>query len=142
VLKALLDTNQLVSSLLAPQGLQRRLVDAWRARAFLLVLVPGQVEEVGEVLVRPKITKKYRVTPGDRHELLELLRAEALLLPHERAPGVCRDPDDDYSLGCAAAGSADYLVTGDDDLLAVGRYRDVLIVDARTFLAVLSAHLE
>ncbi len=139
MLKALLDTNQFVSSLLAPQGLQRRLVDAWRERAFVLLLVPGQVEEIGEVLVRPKIARKYRVAPDDRQALLELLRAEAILLPHEPAPGVCRDPDDDYSLGCAASGGADYLVTGDDDLLAVGRYRDVVIVDARAFLAVLSA---
>jgi len=119
VLKALLDTNQLVSSLLAPEGLQQRLVDAWRARAFVLLMVPGQVEEVGEVLVRPKIERKYRLTPGDRHALLELLRAEAVLLANEPAPGVCRDPDDDYLLGCAASGGADYLVTGDDDLLTV-----------------------
>ena len=138
MLKALLDTNQLVSSLLAPHGLQRRLIDEWRARAFVILVVPGQVEEVGEVLVRPKITKKYRITPGNRQAFLGLLRAEAVLLPHEAAPGICRDRDDDYLLGCASSGGADYLVTGDDDLLAVRQYGDVVIVDARTFLAVLS----
>jgi putative PIN family toxin of toxin-antitoxin system len=142
VLKALPDTNQLVSSLLGTRGLQRQLIDAWRGRAFLLMLVPGQVEEVAEVLSRPKIAKKYRIAPGDRDAFLQLLSAEAALLPHEPAPGVCRDPDDDYLLGCAAAGGADYLVTGDDDLLAVRQYRDVAIVDARTFLAVLSAEHE
>ena len=103
------------------------------------MLVPGQVEEVAEVLSRPKIAKKYRIAPGDRDAFLQLLSAEAALLPHEPAPGVCRDRDDDYPLGCAAAGGADYLVTGDDDLLAVRQYRDVAVVDARTFLAVLSA---
>ena len=41
-------------------------------------------------------------------------------------------------LGCAASGGADYLVTGDDDLLAVRQYRDVVIVEARAFLTVLS----
>jgi putative PIN family toxin of toxin-antitoxin system len=139
VLKALPDTNQLVSSLLSARGLQRQLVDAWRSRAFVLMLVPGQVEEVAEVLSRPKIARKYRVAPSDRDAFLHLLRAEAALLPHEPAPRVCRDPVDDYLLGCAAAGGADYLVTGDDDLLALRQYRDVAIVDARTFLAVLSA---
>jgi predicted nucleic acid-binding protein len=49
--------------------------------------------------------------------------------------GVCRDPDDAYLLGCAASGGVDYLVT---DLLAVGRYYGVRIVDARQFLSVLS----
>lgn len=137
--KALLDTNQLVSSLLSSQGLQRRLIDAWRARSFVLLLAPGQIEEIGDVLARPKITKTYRIAPGDRDGLFELLRAEALQLPHAAAPGVCRDPDDDYLLGCAALGGADYLVTGGDDLLAVGQYRDVVILDARTFMALLGA---
>lgn len=105
----------------------------------MLTLVPGQIEKVAEVLSRPKIAKKDRIAPGDRDAFLQLLSAEAALLPHEPAPGVCRDPDDDYLLGCAAAGGADYLVTGDDDLLAVRQYRDVAIVDARTFRAVLSA---
>jgi putative PIN family toxin of toxin-antitoxin system len=138
VVKALLDTNQLVSSLLNAHGLQRQLVDAWRRRAFMLLTGPGQAEEVGEVLGRPKTAKKYRVMPGDRVALVELLRSESVLAPHTAPPGVSRDPDDDYLLGCAAAAGADYLVTGDDDLLSVGQYRAVAIVDARTFLGVLS----
>ena len=139
MLRVLLDTNLLVSSLLTAGGVQEQLMDEWRRRAFVLFLARGQVEEVAEVLGRPKIAKKYSIAPGDRQALLELLRTEAVLLPDEHAPGVCRGPDDDYLLGCAAAGGVDYLVTGDADLLAVGRYRGVTIVDARQFLGVLSA---
>jgi putative PIN family toxin of toxin-antitoxin system len=51
----------------------------------------------------------------------------------------CRDPDDDSLLGSAAAGGVEYLVTGDDDLLSLGQYQEVAIVDARHFLAVLAA---
>ncbi len=142
MLKALLDTNQLVSSLLSARGLQRQLIEAWRGRSFVPLVVPGQIEEVAEVLVRPKIAKKYRIAPDDRHAFLELLRAEAILLSHEPAPRVCRDRDDDYLLGCAASDGADYLVTGDDDLLAVRQHGDVVIVDARAFLAILSAQEE
>ena len=139
MLRVLLDTNQLVSSLLTAGGVQEQLMDEWRHRAFVLFLARGQVEEVAEVLGRPKIAKKYSITPGDRQALLDLLRTEAVLLPDVHAPGVCRDPDDDYLLGCAAAGGVDYLVTGDADLLAVGRYRGVTIVDGRQFLGVLPA---
>jgi hypothetical protein len=57
----------------------------------VLILAPGQIEEVGEVLSRPKIVNKYRIVPGDRHAFLGLVSAEALLLPHGQAPGVCRD---------------------------------------------------
>jgi putative PIN family toxin of toxin-antitoxin system len=139
VLKALLDTNQLVSSLLSTQGPQAQRIDAWRQRAFVLGMVLGQVEEVAEVLGRPKIARKYRILAADRQALLQLLRSEAILLPVGPAPGVCRDPDDDYLLGSAAAGGMEYLVTGDHDLLSVGQYREVAIVDARHFLAVLAA---
>lgn len=137
MLRVVLDTNQLVSSLLTARGLQRRLVDEWRKRSFLLLVGPEQIEELGEVLGRPKIARKYRVSAADRSGLIELLRSEAILLPGSKAPGVCRDPDDDRLLGSAAAGGADYLVTGDEDLLSVGRFGAVEILDARSFFAVL-----
>ena len=49
-----------------------------------------------------------------------------------------RDPDDDYLLGCAGAGGANYLVTGDDELLAVSRHRALIILRPREFLAILA----
>lgn len=138
MLRVLLDTNQLISSLVSTRGPQRELVDAWRRRAFLLLLTAEQLEEVREVLGRPKIARKYRISPADRQAFLDLLRAEVILLPDEPAPGVCRDPDDDHLLGCAAAGGVEYLVTGDRDLLSVRRFRETSIVDARAFLGLLS----
>ena len=80
MLRVVLDTNQLVSSLLSTQGLQHHLIDAWRRRAFLLLLVPGQIDEVAEILSRPKIKKKYRIDPGDREAFLQLFRLDAFLL--------------------------------------------------------------
>lgn len=139
MLRVLLDTNQLVSSLLTSRGLQRELIDAWRRRAFALLVAPGQVEEVEQVLTRPKIAKKYPITRGDRERFLELLRGEGILLPSHERPNVCRDRDDDDLLGCAAAGEADYLVTGDEDLLSLGAYRGVTVVRARVFLSILDS---
>lgn len=55
-----------------------------------------------------------------------------------QGPGVCRDPDDDHLLASAEAGRADYLVTGDEDLLAIGHYRNLTIISAREFLTILS----
>jgi len=137
VVNALLDTNQLVSSLLSAHGPQGQLVDAWRRRAFVLFLAPGQIDVVANVLARPKITKKYRVSAGDRHAFIDLLHAETIIAPHEDRPGVCRDPEDDYLLGCAAAAGVEYLVSGDADLLVIRQYREVVIVDARHFLGLL-----
>ncbi len=135
----MLDTNQLVSSLLSTRGPQRSLIDAWRRREYLLLVAPGQIDEVGEVLARPKIKKKYPIPPAEQDAFLHLLRQDALLLPHAPGPGVCRDPDDDHLLACAEAGGADYLVTGDEDLLAIGHYRNLTIISAREFLTLLSS---
>lgn len=138
MLKVVLDTNQLVSSLLSTRGLQRQLIDSWRAAMFLLMLGPGQVEETGEVLSRSRLSKKYAISPEDREAFLELLRTDALVLTEAPPAGVCRDPDDDLLLGCAASAGADFLVTGDQDLLVVGRFRETRIVRAREFLTLLS----
>lgn len=48
--------------------------------------------------------------------------------------GVCRDPDDDCILECALKAGAQFIVTGDHDLLVLGEYRGCRIVTAREYL--------
>lgn len=48
--------------------------------------------------------------------------------------GVCRDPNDDMVLECAALAHADVIVSGDKDLLAVGEYQRIRILTPRAFL--------
>lgn len=47
--------------------------------------------------------------------------------------GICRDPDDDSVLACAVAAAADYLVSGDKDLLVLDSCRGVRIIAPRAF---------
>ncbi|MGH2534243.1 MAG: putative toxin-antitoxin system toxin component, PIN family [Thermomicrobiales bacterium] len=53
-------------------------------------------------------------------------------------PPISRDPNDDKFLATALAAHADFLVTEDNDLLVLGDYQGVRIVDARTFLSLLA----
>ena len=46
---------------------------------------------------------------------------------------ICRDADDDNVLACALAAKADYLVTGDSDLLIIGIFRGIKIITPREF---------
>ena len=71
------------------------------------------------------------------HSSLVLLAvlADPPLLP---AP-VSRDPDDDHVLACALAAGAALIVSGDDDLLALGTFRDIPILAAREALDLITA---
>jgi predicted nucleic acid-binding protein len=52
---------------------------------------------------------------------------------------VVDDPDDDKVIECAVVGKADYIVTGDRHLLALGQYGNISIVKAAQFISILSA---
>ena len=54
--------------------------------------------------------------------------------PVELVEPICRDPDDDKVLAAAIGGDADLIVSGDDDLLALGNYRSIEILSARDVL--------
>ncbi|MBI3353653.1 MAG: putative toxin-antitoxin system toxin component, PIN family, partial [Nitrospirae bacterium] len=52
---------------------------------------------------------------------------------------VCRDADDDKFIACAVSASADFIVTGDKDLLDIGRRQSVRILGASDFLRILKS---
>ena len=62
--------------------------------------------------------------------------SEVVELP-ETIPCICRDLDDDRVIACAAAGKADVIVSGDDDLLKLEQVGDVPILTAVQFLDLL-----
>lgn len=61
------------------------------------------------------------------------------LVPVQAQVSVCRDPDDDKFIGCAMDGRCLYVVSGDKDLLTVGRHQGVRIVTVAEFLEICAA---
>lgn len=55
------------------------------------------------------------------------------------AVSACRDPDDNRILEAAVAGQADFIVSGDADLLSMGTFRGIRIVSVADFLAQLDS---
>jgi predicted nucleic acid-binding protein len=62
-----------------------------------------------------------------------------MVKPEPLPKRVCRDPDDDVVLATAVAGRADFIVTGDDDLLVLKRFRGIRILSPRQVLEMLHA---
>jgi len=87
------------------------------------------------VLGRPYFAA--RLTSEERESFLASIRGAAKRKrPDKTVSGIAPDAEDDLVLGTAVAANAEYLVTGDKGLLAIGTYRGVRIVTAEDFLRV------
>ncbi|MDQ3700403.1 MAG: putative toxin-antitoxin system toxin component, PIN family [Chloroflexota bacterium] len=142
-LKAVVDTNLFVSALITRSGIPNALILAWRARRFQLLMSPAIRQEISTVLRRPRMRQRYGLAEEEMSTLLQLIDRRAIpVLLSTILPVTVRDPKDEMVLAAAIAGSADYLVTGDADLLVLhgdSRLGDLQIVTPRQFLERLAA---
>lgn len=82
--------------------------------------------------LRRHLGRAFRMPGPQADEIVAFVRESSELVVPARVPAkACRDPDDLPVLGTAVAGQADLLVTGDRDLLALGRHAGVPIVTPR-----------
>ena len=134
--RVVLDTNVFVSSLLIKAGLPAQVLDAWRARRYLLVTSPALIAEIRATLQYPRLRRKYPLTDEEIEHLVALLERDALVVPGdaEAVGAIPQDPADEIVLACALDGQADLIVSGDRHLLGLGTYRGIPIVTVRAFL--------
>jgi len=138
-IKAVLDTNVLVSSLVSQHGPPRHALDAWLEGLYTLVTSLYLVEELIHVLSYPRIARQVHLEEDELAAILAALLSQAEVTPGQlRLPGVTRDPKDDAVVACAVEGEADYIVSGDQDLLVLGRYETVQVVTPRQFVDILA----
>ncbi len=119
-MRIVLDTNVLISGLMYPDSVPGKIVTAWREAQFDVVCTLQQLQEIGRVLSYPKIQKVLQWGPETIERFLEqlLLRVE-LAEVDESVDERLRDPSDSPILTGLVASKADFLVTGDGDLLAL-----------------------
>lgn len=136
----LIDTNVWVSAFLNPLGAPARVCQAWQDGHFQVVISLPLLEELADVLTRPRLTRKYAIDFEDVQALLRLLTEQGQMMFPAGTLKICRDPDDDIVLETALLGQATHVVTRDDDLKADAelveqlRARGVQVVSVQTFL--------
>lgn len=136
MLRVVIDTVVFVRSLINPYGRWGALIFEYADEYRLFVSEPVLVE-ILEVLARPELTRKFRSLRGlNRKKVLDLL-AQANVVELPTIFSVSRDPKDDKFLATARAAKAQYLVSEDRDLLDLGEYEEVKIVNALQFLRIL-----
>lgn len=139
MIRAVLDANIYVSALIRPQGppgrILRRLVEN---QAFQLIGSNAIFDEVRRSVNYPRVR---RYLPLRTEEIDRWIIALALVAePTEgrlKLRAVEKDPEDDKYLAAALEGHAEYVVSGDSDLLELHEYKNVTIVTAREFLSVI-----
>jgi putative PIN family toxin of toxin-antitoxin system len=128
------DTNVYISALLW-NGISHRLLRLAEAGELAFITTPAVMEELREVLGRPEFRFRLAALDTSVAELMESLLSVVEViqdLPIESV--VERDPDDDKIVGCALAAQAEWIVSGDDHLLSLQRYKGVSMVTPRQFL--------
>ena len=132
-MKIVLDTNVFVSSFFG--GNPRRIIDLWKTGEVILCLTPPVIEEYVAVLERLGLAGEPEL-----EELLSLFARGNNVLFSSKTPKLAvvqADPADDKFIECAAAHKAEYIVTGDKTLLAIGAYMRIKIVNPADFLKLL-----
>ena len=128
-MRAVFDTNVLVAAFVA-EGLCSKLLMRGRKKQFHLIVCPAILQEFDRVLI-----KKFSATRIEARGALRIVSEaiQSVVHPSQSVQSVCRDPDDDAILACALEAGADYLVTGDADLLDLKIFKGIRIVPPRDF---------
>ncbi len=136
--RVVLDTNVVLQGLVFTRGTSVALRQACQAARFTPLASQATAAELIRVLAYPK----FRLSPEEQQDLLgdSLPYCETVRMPNPPpATPLCRDPLDTPFLELALAGKADFLVTGDRDLLALAGVLTCPIVNAEAFLRTLES---
>ena len=132
-LRVVLDTNVLVSGLAYPGSVPGRIVSTWRDGGLDVVLSRYILDELSRVLPR---LERIHMTPAEIRDLVDSLLFIADVVEPDGVPDAkLRDPADQAVLLTLAASKADYLITGDRDLLALAGRLPFSILSPAEFLA-------
>lgn len=113
---AVIDTNVWVSAFLNPVGFPARLVKAGKDGAFLIVSALPLLDELHDVLLRPRVMKIRQATAAEVETFVTSIGAVVQLVPVSGDLKLCRDPDDDIVLETAIRGNATCVVSRDEDV--------------------------
>jgi len=131
-MNVVLDANVFISAIIRggiPQDVIIRIAD----RSDRLFITDEIVAEIEKVLVRPM----FGLSAEEVEEKITRIKKDGTMVavsPLHRVKDACRDLKDNIYLECALAAGADYIITGDKDLLVLKEYGGVKIVNARSYL--------
>ena len=131
-IRVVLDTNVIISAALFPLSLPGQVFEVVRNQGSLLMSA-DVLAEIDDVLNRPRFDRY--LSSMLRLEFIDGLEQIANTVEITLAIVACRDPKDDKFLELAVNGQANFIVSGDSDLLELSPFRGIPVVPPRSFLA-------
>lgn len=133
------DVQALVQAAISSRGAAGALIASWQRGETVLIACEEIISEYENVLRRSHIQKRFvHITDHTITTSADVLRKRAVLVTTTEVPPVIsEDPDDDVVLACAVAGNAEYIVSRDRHLSALGTYQGIPIVSTEAFAAIL-----
>jgi hypothetical protein len=130
--RVVLDTNILISGLILSSSKSQQVFDLVTENEILLIS-ENTFQEIYQTFRRSKFDQYLSLEK--RLGFLATLREKAQLIDiQEEKIIVCRDPKDDKFLELAVNGQADFIITGDEDLLVFNTFRNIEIITVNEFL--------
>jgi len=137
-IKAVLDTNVIVSGIISPKGAPRKILELAIDGKFKVLSSPSINKEVLMVLCRKSIYSKYNLTEEIINAISDFLYETTILTDETYNLQIIKeDPQDNIFINCAVEGKANYIVTGDKHLLSLKNYSKIEIVSPTRFLQIL-----
>ena len=132
-MRVVIDTNVLISAVIKPQNRLGMVIVRLRKGDYVLLYSEELLDELTEVMARPKL-RKYCLNPETAGAVIDSILAKGEKVKLMTVFDICRDPDDNLLLALAVDGDADYIVSGDQDLLDLMKVQVIPIITPAKFL--------
>lgn len=130
MLRIVLDTNVLVSAIIR-NGKPRKLLQMGIDGKYAILMSKATLDELSEVIQRPK----FKMTSGD---IVRIVSALVETCKNVRVTSnfevIKNDPDDNVIINTAHDGNADYIVSGDKDIMDIKNFKKIKIVSVNEML--------
>ena len=131
-MRVVIDTNVLISALFWP-GKPKQLFNQVRRGKITFLTSEMLLAELKEVLTR--VDKPFTLSAEESERVLVAIRNLAEIIEPHTLVQACRDDADNRILECALDGQADWIVTGDSDLLDLKSFQEIKIAAVADFLS-------
>lgn len=138
-MKAVLDSGILVSAFLTPKGISADILRLARKELFQVYLCNEILEEIKRVLLKyPHIRDRYSYSNRQVSMFYQGLKdAVNLVAKIPTIKVVANDPNDDMVVACAVKARAHFIVSRDEDLLGLKKYKGIMIIAPEEFMEIL-----